>query len=66
MNGRGNEGVGRAHAKGGKVEDRRECARGQEGDCERGRGVETNKGVVRLHRRLGAAPKAICISHHVF
>lgn len=34
-----------------------------ESSCERGRG---GRGEGRLHRRLGATPKAICISHRVF
>jgi len=40
--------------------EERMCTRGQEDRCERGR-----EGV-RLHRRLGVAPKAICISYRVF
>lgn len=53
--------VGHTHIMKSLVE--RMCTRGQEGSCERGR--ERGEGV-RLHRRLGAAPKAICISRRVF
>jgi len=49
----------RESVEGNVLEDRRVIANEAEG-------MGIREGVVRLHRRLGAAPKAICISHHEF